>query len=257
MADEQLKQQKIVKNKAIGKNMKNIAHAPIKHDAKNKAKETQKEKIEIKKEKSENKTEITEMKENKTNTVGVKEEVKEEIKTESEKKEEIQKPAQEPAKKETKIKVKKTEAFVYGKNVPISLKHAVAIGKFIKNFGIDEAIANLEKVRKKKMAIPFKGEVAHRKGKRLDGRSMAGGKYPVKASQHIIQLLKTLKANSSVNGLELENTKITEVIPNKASKQLHRFGSTRFKRIHIMIKAKESSLGKTSEKTNKNKEKKK
>ena len=225
MADEQLIQKQIGKQKSIGKTFENTAYAQIKHDKKKENVEAKAETIEIKET------------EQKAEEAGKKIEEK------------------KPMKKETKIK--KTEAFVYGKNVPISLKHAVAIGKFIKNFGIDEAIANLEKVRKKKLAVPFKGEIAHRKGKRLDGRSMAGGKYPVKASQHIIQLLKTLKANSSVNGLELENTKITEVIPNKASKQLHRFGSTRFKRIHIMIKAKESSLGKTSEKTNKNKEKKK
>jgi len=72
---------------------------------------------------------------------------------------------------------------------------------------------------------------------------MTSGKYPVKSSQNIIQLLKTLKANSAVNGLDIEKTKIIEVIPNKASKQLHRFGSTRFKRIHIMIKAKEVERG--------------
>ncbi len=217
MADEQLIQRQIGKQQAIRKKDKNLAHAPNQNEKKKEKKETTEEQ-----KKEETKTQITETTENKT----TEEQKKEETKTEK-----------KPAKKE--VKIKKSEAVIYGKNVPISLKHAVAIGRFIKYYGIDEAIANLERVKKKKLAVPFKGEVAHRKGKRLDGRRMMAGKYPVKASHNFIQLLKTLKANCIVNGLELEKAKITEVIPNKASKQLHRFGSTQFKRIHLMIKAKE------------------
>ena len=65
------------------------------------------------------------------------------------------------------------------------------------------------------------------------------GKYPINASSHFIKLLKSLSANSSNNSMDLDKTRIISVIPNKAPQQLHRFGSTQFKRIHLMIKAKE------------------
>jgi large subunit ribosomal protein L22 len=173
-----------------------------------------------------------------------KESKKEIIKPEIESKEEAKKIEEKgEVKKEEKTekvkKEKKTEAVINGRRVPVSLKHSGAIGKFIKFKKIEEAISNLEKVMKKKLAVPMKGEIAHRKGKRLDGKRMMSGRYPIVASKNFIKLLKTLKGNSIVNGLDLEKTIISEVILNKAPNQMHRFGRTRFKRTHITIKAKE------------------
>ena len=142
-------------------------------------------------------------------------------------------------KKIVKPLVKKDEAVVFSRSVPISTKYAKAIGMFIKNKPINESIRNLEQVKLKKLAIPMKGELAHRKGKKLNGKGMTGGKYPVKASEYFIKLLKTLNANCNVNGLDLDKTKISEVIVNKGPQQLHRFGRTAFKRTHVMIKARE------------------
>lgn len=160
---------------------------------------------------------------------------KTEEKVEEEKKEEKKKPVEGT----TKPKEKKDYAIVRGESLKISTKYSVEIGRFIKGMKIDEAIGNLEKVTKKKLAVPMRGEMAHRKGKRLDGKGMATGKYPVTASKTFIKLLKTLKGNSIVNGLELENTKIIEVVSNKAPERRHRYGRTKFKQTHVMIKAKE------------------
>ena len=140
--------------------------------------------------------------------------------------------------KKEKIAVKapkKIESTVYGKNIPISLKHSIFIGKFIKNKKIENAISDLQEVVKKKKAIPMTGEMAHKKGV-----GMATGKYPVKASKNFIKLLKSLSANSINHGMDLEKTRIFTVIPNKSSKQMHRFGRTSFKRTDVKILAKES-----------------
>ncbi len=147
------------------------------------------------------------------------------------------KDAKEKPKKKKKVVVEnKHVASVHGKSLPISLKYSKAIGKFIKNRKIEEAINNLKMVEQKKMAVPMKGELAHRKGKKLNGKGMMSGKFPVKASGYFIKLLKSLDANSAMNGLEMENTRIREVIVNKAPDQMHRFGGTKYKRTHVMIK---------------------
>ena len=207
MADEQLNQVKISKQKPIKNIIKkeNLASAPVK-------KEEKKEEIK-----------------------DVKEEIKEEVKKSEEPKKEV---------KKVEKKVVKTEAIINGKRLPISLKDSIAIGNFIKNKKIEDAISDLELVLKKKKAIPFRGELPHRKGKR-----MMSGKYPINASSHFIKLLKSLSANSSNNSMDLDRTIITSIIPNKAPQQLHRFGSTKFKRTHVTIISKQmNTLEKGSQK---------
>src|SRR3989344_8313428 len=154
--------------------------------------------------------------------------------------------SEEPKKEIKKVekKIVRTEAIINGKRLPISLKDSIAIGNFIKNKKIEDAISDLELVLKKKKAIPFRGELPHRKGKR-----MMSGKYPINASSHFIKLLKSLSANSSNNSMDLDKTRIISVIPNKAPQQLHRFGSTKFKRTHVTIISKQmNTLEKGSQK---------
>ena len=129
---------------------------------------------EVPKKKIEEKKEETVMKKPEASTP-----VKSEAKTE-EKKAETSKPEEKKTEKVKKeiVKVKKTEAVVNGKSVPISTKYAVEICKFIKYKPIDVAINSLEQVLAHKKAVPMRGEYAHKKGKR-----MAGGKYPKNAAE--------------------------------------------------------------------------
>lgn len=157
-------------------------------------------------------------------------EEKTDIKKAGKKQEQKEKTEKTKKEKEDIGKAKKTEAVVRGVDLPISTLHAGAICKFIKNKKIEEAINLLESVVKKKTAVPFKGEIPHRKG-------MMSGRYPIKASQHFIRLLRSLSANASVNGLDLEKVKIF-AIANQASRPYKRFGSERFKRSHVLIKLK-------------------
>ncbi len=173
-----------------------------------------------------------------------KEEKKEIIETKVEEKDTIKKSAEdtskkvgeeakdkvEEKKKEVK-KVKKEQAVVNISSAPVSTKYSIAICKFIKNKKISDAIEDLEKVVMKKKPVPMKGEIPHRKGKIMSGR------YPKRASEFFIKILKSLEANA--NAHEVENPVIVEAIPNIASRPYGKFGRVRRKRTHIKIVAKE------------------
>jgi len=137
----------------------------------------------------------------------------------------------EIVKKPEKKIPKKTEAIVNSVSLPISTKYSVAICKFIKGRKIEDAITDLEEVLAHKKAIPMKGEIPHRKAKIMSGR------YPEKAIEHFIKLLKSLLANSNAN--ELNNPVISDAIANIGSRPFGRFGRIRKKRTHVKIKVKE------------------
>jgi len=157
--------------------------------------------------------------------------VDETLKEENNKKAEDKKETKEEKKKaEKKPVVKKEEAVACGKE-KISTKQSMAICQFIKGKTCDEAVKDLEAVMKMKRAIPFKDsvEMPHRKGK------MMAGRYPIKASAYFIKLIKTLKANGIVNGIE--NGKIVFACPNRAGK-IHRRNWRKFKNTSITLKLK-------------------
>jgi len=131
--------------------------------------------------------------------------------------------------------VKKTEAIVNVVNLPISTKHSIAVCKFIKNKKIENAISELEQVLGFKKAVPMKGEIPHRKGK-----GIMSGRYPKKATEHFIKLLKALSANANTNGLD--NPVIVEAVANIASRPFGKFGRVRKKRTHVKIKCIEKKL---------------
>lgn len=146
--------------------------------------------------------------------------------------EEKESKAKEKVKKQIQ-KIKKDEAFVNGISLPISTKDSVAICKFIKGKTIRKAIDDLELVSKLKKAIPMKGEIPHRKGK-----GIMAGRYMTKPVGFFIRLLKSLEANSNMNGIEVPI--IVEAVPNRASRPYASGGKKR-KRTHIHIKAMEKN----------------
>ncbi|MEJ2267941.1 MAG: hypothetical protein P8X70_02605 [Nanoarchaeota archaeon] len=154
----------------------------------------------------------------------IKEKIEKEIKK-TEEKSEINKKIEK--KKQPQKIVKKDEAIVNGKGLPISTKYSVAICKFIKDKTIEKALVDLNEVLMFKKAVPMKGEIPHRKGKIMSGR------YPINAVKEFVILLKTLRGNSNVNGLE--EPIIVEAISNKASRPYGRFGSVQRKRTHVKI----------------------
>lgn len=130
--------------------------------------------------------------------------------------------------------IKKDEANANGVSLPISTKDSVAICKFIVNKPLDKAIEDLEQVAQFKKAIPMNKGFPHRKGK-----GMMAGRYHTKPVGFFIRMLKDLKANANVNGID--NPIIIEAVPNRASRPYGRFGRVKRKRTHVHIKVIEKS----------------
>ncbi len=151
------------------------------------------------------------------------------------KKEDKSEEKKETEKKKQEQKTKRDYAIVNGISLPISTLDAMYISKFIKRKTMEKAISDLEEVLKFKRAIPMTGEVPHRKGK-----GMMSGRYPIKAVEHFIKMLKNLQANAIVNGVE--NGIIVEAVPNKASQPYGRGGAIRRKRTHVRIKVAEKKI---------------
>jgi len=160
-------------------------------------------------------------------------------------KDDSDKKEEKPKKKEeVKPISKKDEAVANGKNFPVSKKQCMYICKFIKNKSIDLAILDLNKVIKMKKAVPFKGEIPHRKGMSSPGR------YPVKAAGYFINLLKGLKGNVIVNSMDLDKTRITIASASWANRPMRPHGKSA-KRTNVILKAVE-----VKEKQNKGEKKK-
>ena len=155
-----------------------------------------------------------------------------EDKKNSEKKETEKDKKVEKKKVEKKLP-KKDEAIALGKSFHISKKQGMYVCNFIKNKKIDDAIKDLKEVILMKRAVPFKGEIPHRKGK-----GMMSGRYPVKAAGLFINLLKSLKGNVLVNRMDLDKTRIKIASANWAARPM-RSNRREGKRTHIVLKAKE------------------
>jgi large subunit ribosomal protein L22 len=141
-------------------------------------------------------------------------------------------------------KPKKTSACVRAKDLPVSLKHAMAISNFIKNKKIDDSIKKLYEVIELKRAIPMRGEIPHKHS--LKGRIMSG-RYPIKCTKVFIKLLKNLKANAINCGLDSENLILKSAVCNKAHETFHSSGRSRGrnKKSHVELSTCEGRKGET------------
>ena len=132
---------------------------------------------------------------------------------------------------------KKDEALARGVALPLSKKQCMALCRFIKHKNVDAALAALQEVIAFKRAVPMKGEIPHRHG-------MMSGRYPVKAAKHFVNLVKGLKGNIMLAGLALDKARIVWASASWASRPQKRDGA-RFKRTHVVLKAREVALPST------------
>ncbi len=130
-------------------------------------------------------------------------------------------------------------------NLRVSTKNSVEISRFIKGLGVDKAIDYLDTVVTKKNAIPFKRfnkDQAHRKG------GMGPGRYPVNAAIEFLKLLKNVKNNAEVKGLDGNRLVVDNAQANIGSSRFHRgarsFGRRRAKSTNISITVKETKAKK-------------
>ncbi|MDP1729251.1 MAG: uL22 family ribosomal protein [archaeon] len=164
--------------------------------------------------------------------------MEEEQKTEKmeEKKQEVVKTeVKHEPKEEKKVQPKKVEhkkkdsACIRGLGLSISTKEGLHICDMIRYKKIDTAIKMTEEVTKMKRAVRMHNrECGHKKG-------MMGGRYPVNASLEFVRLLKNLRATAIYNGMEIENSIISECKTDMASRPYKR-GGAKAKRSHVFIK---------------------
>lgn len=120
-----------------------------------------------------------------------------------------------------------------GDNLPISHKQSVMICQAIRGKHINRAKNILEDVIDMREAIAFtryNKDMAHRPG------NMAAGRYPVKACEHILNIIKSAEANAQYKGLSTGNLIIKQANAQKGPGVV-RYGRRRndAKRTHIEI----------------------
>jgi ribosomal protein L22 len=135
--------------------------------------------------------------------------------------------------KKDEIKVKDV-AVANAYSLRISSKYSFSICKVIKNKTPEAAIKRLEEAAMGKRAIPMAGrEVAHQKGK-----GMSGGKFPKNACNEISAIIKQVKANAVVAGID--NPVITIAQANRGSAPF-KSGGRRGKRTHLHLEVRDKS----------------
>ncbi|MBR9675767.1 50S ribosomal protein L22 [Candidatus Woesearchaeota archaeon] len=127
----------------------------------------------------------------------------------------------------------KTMARAKGLGLSISTKNAIEIANFIRGKKVVLAKKILEDVIGKRVAVPYKrfnGDVGHKKG-------IGPGRYPKKASEQILSVIKSAESNASYKGLEPADLVINKLVINKGPTQWH-YGRQRrrqMKRTHVEI----------------------
>jgi len=130
------------------------------------------------------------------------------------------------------LKIGEDQAHAVVRDVAISYKVAVLIGKRIKGMPAQKALRFLDNVVAKKEAVPytkFSDSVGHKPG-------IGPGRYPEKAAKIYSGLIKNAVANAEDKGLGKEVT-VQYVVPQQASRPWHsgRLGRRKFKRSHIEV----------------------
>ena len=130
--------------------------------------------------------------------------------------------------------VKKDFAIARGLGLSISPKQCVYVCRFISGKSPDVAVSRLADVINGKRAVPMAGlEVGHKKGKGL-----AGGKFPKKACEGVMNIVKQASANAVVSGIE--NPVIFIAKSDRASAPLRK-GGRKAKRCNIYIEVRSKS----------------
>jgi large subunit ribosomal protein L22 len=134
---------------------------------------------------------------------------------------------------------------VVGRDLGISTKQAIELCSYIRGMRLKNAITLLEKVMKKQAAVPFKRfteGAGHKKG-------FGAAKYPLRASEQFLALLKSLEANAQNKGLSAD-LKIIHACAQRAAEPFH-YGRKRrikMKRTHVEIAAEEQEAKKETKK---------
>ena len=124
-------------------------------------------------------------------------------------------------------------ARAYGRSLPISTKKSIELCSLLRNKPVAEATSILGDIAAKKQALRltrFNKNTGHKKG-------IGPGRYPAKASDYLLKLLKSAEKNAVFKGLSAKDMIIGHITANKASSAWH-YGRQRrrkMKRTHIEV----------------------
>ncbi|PSH00878.1 MAG: 50S ribosomal protein L22 [Nanohaloarchaea archaeon SW_7_46_7] len=115
-----------------------------------------------------------------------------------------------------------------------SKKYATEIGRFIDGDTVEKAKGKLEKVIREELPVPytkFDSDVGHRSGAGDSGR------FPVKAAEHILEVLEEAEANAEHEGLNPGALAVDNVITNQGQEFVTpgRFRGEKTKAAHVKI----------------------
>ncbi len=130
------------------------------------------------------------------------------------------------------------EAKASGRNIGISRKDSIEIANFVRGKMVSKAKDLLEGVIEKKVVVPyrrFNRDRGHKRG------PVAAGRFPVKASTHILKLIESAEANAINKGMNADELFISKIIANKGNGQMHhgRMRGREMKRTHLEIEVQE------------------
>lgn len=107
-------------------------------------------------------------------------------------------------------------ALARAKNLPISWKVSYEIGNAIRGKPVVKVEAFLERVISGSEAVPYKrfnSDVGHKPGK------MAAGRYPIKAAEYILSLVRSAKSNAEDKGLNVDALELVHFSSNRGVSQ--------------------------------------
>ena len=105
-------------------------------------------------------------------------------------------------------------AIASGRNMRVSPKQCREVCNEIRGMMLDKAIELLEQVIEEKAWIPYrrhKKKRGHHSGMK---KWMAGG-HPVKASDHILKILRNAEANADNKGLDIDRLRIAHSVTHR------------------------------------------
>ncbi|MBR9682962.1 50S ribosomal protein L22 [Candidatus Woesearchaeota archaeon] len=139
-------------------------------------------------------------------------------------------------KKQNSDAINEHSARAKANDLSISTKHCIEICNYLRYKNTAFAKNVLEEVVALRKPIPFKrfkSDMGHKPG-------MAAGRFPQKAANEILRLVKAVETNAQFKGLNTANLKITKILANRASIPMTGGRrSTATKRTHVEIEVME------------------
>jgi len=108
------------------------------------------------------------------------------------------------------IQTEPHQAKAVGRNMRVSWKDVTEIGRFVKGDSVEKAENKLERVIEKELPVPYTkfSGASHKPGQ-------GEGRYPAKASEEVLEVLRSAKSNAENEGLNTEELEIQEFITNQ------------------------------------------